>query len=199
MNTGFAGSLALGGAIANMGGDRAGVIMRELADEKRVGELVEGLVSDCGALMGGSGEGWVIVGIKSRGDVLAGRLAERLDHQGVGSVDIAMYRDDLSAKGPQPVVRPSDLRCGIDDVNVLLVDDVLMTGRSVRAAMGVLMDYGRPRCIRLAVLVDRGGRELPIKADAVGLVVDDAGADEVVEVRLKPHDGEDGVVGFPRG
>jgi pyrimidine operon attenuation protein/uracil phosphoribosyltransferase len=171
--------------------------MKVLADENRMGELVDGLGRAAEKLMRERAEPWVIIGVRSRGDLLARRLAERIAHSGVGSVDITMYRDDLSAIGPQPVVRTSDLECGIDDMNVLLVDDVLMTGRSVRAAMGVLMDYGRPRCIRLAVLVDRGGRELPITADVVGMKVE-AGKDQQVEVRLKPQDPEDVVVMYDR-
>lgn len=171
--------------------------MKVLADENRIGELVGGMVKGAGLLMGERAEPWVIVGMRSRGDLLARRMAEHLGHAGVGSVDITMHRDDLSEIGPQPVVRTSDLGCGIDGMNVLLVDDVLMTGRSVRAAMGVLLDYGRPRCIRMAVLVDRGGRELPIAADVVGLRVE-AGADEMVEVRLKPQDPEDVIVRYDR-
>ena len=171
--------------------------MKVLADETRLGGLVEGLARAAEQLMGQRSEPWVIVGVRSRGDVLARRLAERVSHNGVGSVDITMYRDDLSAIGPQPVVRTSDLGFGIDEMNVLLVDDVLMTGRSVRAAMGVLMDYGRPRCIRLAVLVDRGGRELPIAADVAAMKVE-AGRDELVEVRLRPQDPEDVIVMYDR-
>ena len=136
---------------------------------------------------------WAFVGIQSRGDVLAGRLAHMLQPQHVGSVDIALYRDDLSEVGPQPIVRTTDVNFPLDGTSVLLVDDVLMTGRSVRAAILSLIDFGRPRCIRLLVLVDRGGRELPIAPDFVGLRVN-AERDQLVDVRLKPFDDTDAIV-----
>jgi pyrimidine operon attenuation protein/uracil phosphoribosyltransferase len=139
-----------------------------------------------------------VVGIVSRGELLARRLAELLRAQGfrdvdVGMLDITWYRDDLAGKGGKTVVRPTAIDFDIDGKPLVLVDDVLFTGRSVRAALDALMDFGRPRCIRLAVLVERLGRELPIQADYTGLKAD-ATAKETVEVRLSELDGKDEVV-----
>ena len=148
--------------------------MAVLADQQRVGELIDQLAQRIGAEIAraGGGDDWALVGIKSRGDVLARRLAQRLDPKAVGgrvgSLDITLYRDDLSEIGPQPVVRTTEIPFPIDRLNLVLVDDVLMTGRSVRAAIQSLIDFGRPRKIKLMVLVDRGGRELPIAPDFVG-------------------------------
>src|SRR5690606_6627713 len=94
-----------------------------------------------------------------------------------GVLDITLYRDDLSEIGPRPLVRPSELNLQLDGVPLLLVDDVLFTGRSVRAALDALTDFGRPSAIKLAVLIDRQGRELPIQADFVGLTLDDVPPD----------------------
>src|SRR5438445_12116925 len=114
-----------------------------------------------------------IVGIRTRGEAMAERLAATLRQRGHGRLgrgvlDITLYRDDLSEVGPKPMVRPTQINFDVDDKPLLLVDDVLFTGRSVRAALDALTDFGRPSVIRLAVLVDRGGRELPIGADFVG-------------------------------
>jgi len=114
-----------------------------------------------------------IVGIQRGGARVADALAERLLARGGsvlrGNLDISFYRDDLDTIGPNPEVHPSDLDFDISDRRIWLVDDVLYTGRTIRAAMDELFDYGRPAAIRLAVLLDRGGRELPIHADVVGL------------------------------
>lgn len=138
-----------------------------------------------------------IVGIRSRGDALAARLREEIKrNEGVevplGAIDITLYRDDLTRIGYAPVVRRSDLGFSVDDRVVVLVDDVLFTGRTIRAAMDALVDYGRPRAIRLAVLVDRGHRELPIRPDHVGKNVPTAPGDDV-RVRLAEMDGHDEV------
>src|SRR4030081_2089513 len=114
-----------------------------------------------------------LVGIRARGDLIAARLHDAIRrNDGVdvplGSLDITLYRDDLTRIGHAPVVRESVIPFSIDDRIVVLVDDGLFTGRTIRAAMDALVDYGRPRAIRLAVLVDRGHRELPIRADFVG-------------------------------
>ena len=139
------------------------------------------------------------VGIRSRGVPLARRLADALvGILGVrvpaGTLDITLYRDDLMRQpvGPQPLVRSTDIPFSIDDKRILLVDDVLYTGRTVRAALDALIDFGRPRSIQLVVLVDRGHRELPIKADYVGKNLPTAPA-EVVHVRLEEIDGRDEV------
>ncbi len=139
----------------------------------------------------------VLIGIRRRGVPLAARIARKIEEiegkgPAEGSVDITLYRDDLSAVDQQPVVGPSD----IPDINgkmVVLVDDVLYTGRTVRAAMDALIDHGRPRSIQLAVVVDRGHRELPIRADFVGKNVPTS-KKEVIGVRLAELDGRDGVV-----
>lgn len=138
-----------------------------------------------------------IVGIRSRGDALAARLREEIKrNEGVevplGAIDITLYRDDLTRIGYAPVVRRSELGFSVDDRVVVLVDDVLFTGRTIRAAMDALVDYGRPRAIRLAVLVDRGHRELPIRPDHVGKNVPTAPGDDV-RVRLAEMDGHDEV------
>jgi pyrimidine operon attenuation protein/uracil phosphoribosyltransferase len=141
-----------------------------------------------------------IVGIRSRGEHLARRLAERLAAIAghpvpTGALDITLYRDDLmrQAVGPQPLVRKTDIPFSIDDRVILLVDDVLYTGRTVRAALDALIDFGRPQAIQLVVLVDRGHRELPIKADYVGKNLPTSRR-ESVQVLLEEVDGHDEVV-----
>lgn len=141
-----------------------------------------------------------LVGIQTRGVPLAHRLA-RLIAQSlgqappVGALDISLYRDDVGPWRPahqQPVLRATHLPETVNGKLVCLVDDVLFTGRTVRAALDTLMDYGRPQAIRLAVLMDRGHRELPIAADFVGRTIP-TGPDEDVQVRLEETDGEEGV------
>ncbi len=140
----------------------------------------------------------VLVGLRSRGVGLAHRLVRRLKEiEGaevpVGILDVTLYRDDLGTVGPQPVVRRTEIPFPIDDQKVVLVDDVLYTGRTIRAALDGLIDFGRPRLIQLAVLVDRGHRELPIRADYVGKNVPTS-REEQVQVLLVEEDGEDRVV-----
>ena len=141
-----------------------------------------------------------LVGIRSRGEHLARRLADRLasitGHPvPTGALDITLYRDDLMRQvvGPQPLVRKTDIPFSIDDKILLLVDDVLYTGRTVRAALDALIDFGRPQAIQLVVLVDRGHRELPIKADYVGKNLPTSRR-ESVQVLLEEVDGHDEVV-----
>lgn len=140
-------------------------------------------------LLAHPGDGpWAIIGIRRGGDYLAGRLAEifasRLHERPlVGAVDITLYRDDGFGPRDFPEVGITHINFDTAAYTIVLVDDVLYTGRTVRAALDVILDYGRPRAVRLAVLVDRGLRELPISADAVGLKVS-THADEHVEVRL---------------
>ena len=114
-------------------------------------------------------------------------------HAPLGSLDITLYRDDLTRIGYSPEVRRTDLPFGVDDRVVVLVDDVLFTGRTIRAAMDALVDFGRPRAIQLAVLVDRGHRELPIRADYVGKNLPTA-LSEAVKVHLREVDGADAVL-----
>ncbi|WLR43604.1 bifunctional pyr operon transcriptional regulator/uracil phosphoribosyltransferase PyrR [Bacillus carboniphilus] len=136
----------------------------------------------------------ILVGIKTRGIYLAKRLSERIEQIegssiGVGELDITLYRDDLTTKtsDQQPVVNGSNIPFEIDDKTVIIVDDVLYTGRTVRAAMDALMDIGRPSQIQLAALVDRGHRELPIRADYVGKNIPTSSLEKIV-VELKEVD-----------
>jgi pyrimidine operon attenuation protein/uracil phosphoribosyltransferase len=140
------------------------------------------------------------VGVRSRGVPIARRIAHAIEEIAgaripVGSLDITLYRDDLMrhAVGPQPVVRRTEIPFSIDDRRILLVDDVLYTGRTVRAALDALIDFGRPRSIQLVVLVDRGHREFPIKADYVGKNLPTSPR-ESVQVRVQEVDGDDEVV-----
>ncbi len=139
-----------------------------------------------------------LVGIERRGVPLAQRLAKivgRIEkvEVPVGTLDITFYRDDLSKVGTRPEVRPRKMEFDIQDKNIILVDDVLYTGRTTRAALDALFDHGRPRRIQLAVLIDRGHRELPIEAGFVGRKVPTS-ANEVVEVQLKETDGSEKVL-----
>ncbi len=139
----------------------------------------------------------VLVGIRTRGVPLAERLARKIgEFEGiqppVGALDITLYRDDLQMIAHQPVVKGTDVPTGINDKIVVLVDDVLYTGRTVRAALDELIDLGRPKAIQLAVIVDRGHREIPIRADFVGKNVPTSKR-EVIMVRVDEVDGKDGV------
>jgi len=143
-------------------------------------------------------DGLVLVGIKRRGVPLASRIAEKIaEFEGrkpvEGTLDITLYRDDLSTVAHQPQVGSSDIPVDIVGKVVVLVDDVLYTGRTIRAAMDALIDFGRPRSIQLAVVVDRGHRELPIRADYVGKNVPTSKR-EVIGVKLLEVDGVDSVV-----
>jgi pyrimidine operon attenuation protein/uracil phosphoribosyltransferase len=140
----------------------------------------------------------ILAGIRSRGAPLAERIAASIqEFEGVeverGSLDIGLHRDDLSLRGVRPALQPSELPASLDGRVVVLVDDVLFTGRSIRAALDALIDYGRPAAIELAVLVDRGHRELPIRPDYVGKNVPTHWEDDVV-VRLSEVDGVDEVL-----
>lgn len=139
-----------------------------------------------------------LVGIRRRGVPLARRLAAAIEsfdgtRVPVGTLDITLYRDDLSTVAPQPVVQSSDIAFEVDDRVIILVDDVLYTGRTVRAAMNGLFDLGRPRRIQLCVLIDRGHRELPVEASYVGRTVQTSDT-EIIEVRLNEIDKEERVM-----
>jgi pyrimidine operon attenuation protein/uracil phosphoribosyltransferase len=148
--------------------------------------------------LNGGPESLILVGIQRRGVQLAQRIAHVMkEGDGVevprGALDITLYRDDLQTVGPRPVVGPTDLPWDIDGKRLVIVDDVLFTGRTVRAALDELADFGRPARISLAVLVDRGGRELPIHADIVGKRVE-VPASGRVDVLLDEVDGRDAVI-----
>lgn len=139
-----------------------------------------------------------IIGIKNRGAYLAERLAAKLQKITgkkplVGALDITLYRDDLTQVSEQPIVHATEIDFDIDDKRIILVDDVLYTGRTIRCALDALIDFGRPSQIQLAVLIDRGHRELPIRADYVGKNVPTS-LKEVVEVKLAESDGKEEVV-----
>jgi len=139
----------------------------------------------------------MIIGMHTRGVPLARRLAAGIESFAgvkvpVGALDISPYRDDLSTLNPQPVVKKTDIPADIGDKVIVLVDDVLFTGRSTRAAMDALIDLGRPRLMQLAVLIDRGHREMPIRADYVGKNIPSSQHEEI-RVRLKETDGTDEV------
>ena len=143
-------------------------------------------------------ENLVIVGIQRRGVQLARRISSLIEESEntrvlQGSLDITLYRDDLQTVGPRPVVGPTDIPWDIDGRNVVIVDDVLYTGRTVRAALDELADFGRPAHIALAVLIDRGGRELPIQPDIVGKTIA-IEAGERVDVLVEDLDGRTAVV-----
>ena len=140
----------------------------------------------------------IVVGIQRRGVQLADRIVRTIherEHVAVprGALDITLYRDDLQTVGPRPVVGPTDLPWNLDGKQVVIVDDVLYTGRTVRAALDELADFGRPSRVSLAVLVDRGGRELPIHADVVGKKITVDSRDRV-DVLVEELDGRDAVV-----
>ncbi len=142
-------------------------------------------------------DGLILVGIRKRGVPLAERIRRQIaaiegDEVPLGILDITLYRDDVHKVAPQPVVGTTEIPVSVENAVVVLVDDVLFTGRTVRAALDAVMDFGRPTAIRLAVLVDRGHRELPIRADFVGKNLPTS-AREIVQVCLEETDGQDAV------
>jgi len=143
-----------------------------------------------------------IVGIRRRGVPLAERLVNKIEalegsRPQYGIIDITLYRDDLSTVGANPIVNRTELNDDIEGKTIVLVDDVLYTGRTIRAALDQLMDFGRPKKVQLAVLIDRGHRELPIQADFVGKVVDTT-HNEIIKVMLKEYDDVEAVGIFER-
>ncbi len=145
----------------------------------------------------------VLIGILSRGADIAKRIAEKIKEiEGidvpVGLMDINLYRDDVHSKLDQPVIQRTEILFNVVDRNVILVDDVLYTGRTIRAALDQIIDFGRPRSIQLAVLIDRGHRELPIRPDFVGKNIPTSNDDRVL-VRLKEKDNEEAVIAVKSG
>jgi len=176
--------------------------MQTRYDHHDVRRLLDHLVDQIAAGFS-KAEPLMIVGIRTRGETLAERLTPMLAGRGFdkisrGVLDITLYRDDLSEIGPRPMVRPTHIDVDINSKPLLLVDDVLFTGRTVRAALDALADFGRPSAIRLAALVDRGGRELPIQADFVALTQKDVPLTHRVKVMLAETDGEDLIKIEPR-
>jgi len=139
-----------------------------------------------------------IVGIRNRGEYLASRVAAAIEkikgkRPSFGILDITLYRDDLTDLAQQPIVHETKLDFDISQKHIILVDDVLYTGRTIRCALDELIDFGRPKSIQLAVLIDRGHRELPIRADYVGKNIPTSG-NEVIEVKLEESDGKEEVI-----
>ncbi|MEM9081176.1 MAG: bifunctional pyr operon transcriptional regulator/uracil phosphoribosyltransferase PyrR [Verrucomicrobiota bacterium] len=167
--------------------------MGEILDAAAIQEAVENLVKQ---ISGRKRKPLAIVGIRSRGDEVAERVCERLKELGqdfdFGILDISLYRDDLAHLSSNPKLQSSEIPFVVDEAHLILVDDVLFTGRTIRAAMDALTDYGRPRTVELAVLIDRGWRELPIQPDFVGVKLETERLDKVV-VKLEKTDGVDGV------
>jgi len=164
-------------------------IMGEIEIEKALHHLSHVIMRNT------SPEELALIGIRTRGEHLASRIKKIIDEASsfptpMGILDITLYRDDLTMIAPHPIVRKTEIPFDVTEKAIILIDDVLFTGRTVRAALDALIDLGRPRCIRLAVLVDRGGRELPIQADYTGkkVVISET---EMIEVKLKETDGYD--------
>lgn len=169
------------------------VVLDAAGITSKVKELTEAISKEFGKHLSNV----AIVGVQTRGALLARRVATALEKLSgeevpVGILDITLYRDDVHAIADQPEVKETDLPFDIEDRPIVLVDDVLFTGRTVRSAMNALIDYGRPKCIRLAVLVDRGHRELPVGADYVGLTLKTQ-PDDVIDVNLKEIDEEEAI------
>lgn len=172
-------------------------LKKNVLSEQQMARIVRRMAGEILEHNGGV-EGLMLVGIRTRGVPLAELLAaeiERSEGQKVpiGVLDITLYRDDLSVIAPQPVVKETRLPGPVEGQTLVLCDDVLYTGRTIRAALDALTDYGRPNAVQLAVLIDRGHRELPIQADFVGRKIA-SDMDELVEVRFVATDGEDKVM-----
>lgn len=167
-----------------------------ILDSDQIGRIVRRMAGEIAEAHRGT-EGLMLIGIRTRGVPLAEGLAQEIERlEGkrppIGTLDITLYRDDLTLVAPKPVVRESHFPEPIQDRVLVLCDDVLYTGRTVRAALDALLDFGRPKAVRLAVLIDRGWRELPIQADFVGRRVPTSSS-EVIKVSCAETDGSDQV------
>ncbi|MBV9080265.1 MAG: bifunctional pyr operon transcriptional regulator/uracil phosphoribosyltransferase PyrR [Elusimicrobia bacterium] len=172
--------------------------IRETIPGEKVREGIDALVDGLLERFDFRGDDVAIVGIQTRGAAIANRVAEKIRARTtsdvpVGAVDITLYRDDLSTSGMQPVVGETHLNFDLDDKRIILIDDVLFTGRTVRAAIDEIMDFGRPRSITLAVLIDRGHRELPIAADVAPIRIQTKRAESVI-LRLQETDKKEEIV-----
>ena len=168
-----------------------------LLDAKQMEAHLQRLCREIAAAFGDD-ESLALLGIRTRGLHLAERLAAMLEHVlqrpiPLGVLDITLYRDDLSEMAGSPIVRPTEIPFSLKGRTVVMVDDVIFTGRTIRAALDALLDHGRPHRVWLAALVDRGGRELPIQADFMGLKLD-VPLTQRVSVRVKEVDGDDSVL-----
>ena len=169
---------------------------RTILDARALSRTLRRMADEIVELNNGT-DGLVIVGIQRRGVQLAARIVALISEREKsnvpqGALDITLYRDDLQTVGPRPVVGPTSIPVDIDGKHVVIVDDVLYTGRTVRAALDELADFGRPRRIALAVVIDRGGRELPIAPDVVGKRID-VGSGQRVDLFVEELDGRDAV------
>jgi pyrimidine operon attenuation protein / uracil phosphoribosyltransferase len=170
---------------------------RQLLSAEEISRTLNRLAHEIVEKSGGT-QDLALIGVRRRGVPLSERLAKTVkDFSGVeipvGTRDITLYRDDLSTVGPQPVVHSNEISFNVDNRDLVIVDDVLYTGRTIRAAMNGLFDLGRPKRIRLCVLIDRGHREMPIEATFIGNSVQTSDT-EIVEVHLKEIDGDERVV-----
>ncbi len=168
--------------------------MAAMLDEMKIEQAVDSLAASILARL--ANKKFYLIGIRSRGDDVARRVAAKLKAAGVerelGVLDISLYRDDFAHLHENPKLQSSDIPFAVDGAHLVIVDDVLFTGRTIRAALDAIMDYGRPAKIELAVLIDRGHRELPIAPDYVGVTLQTTRADFVI-VHLRETDGEDAV------
>jgi len=170
---------------------------RQILSAEELGRTLQRMAHEIAEKTGGAKD-LALIGVRRRGVPLSERLAKAIRtfahvEVPVGILDITLYRDDLSTVGAQPVVQSTDIEFGVDNRDLVIVDDVLYTGRTIRAAMNGLFDLGRPRRIRLCVLIDRGHRELPIEASFIGKTIQTSDT-EIVEVRLREIDGEERVM-----